>query len=83
MNSVRCIIFAGDFAILLKSGMSVKQALACNLFSSSLQLLGSVIGLAIGSSSLENSTEWLFAFAGGIFLYVGLVDMVSRSVPID
>ncbi|KAF6039119.1 hypothetical protein EB796_002556 [Bugula neritina] len=73
----------GDFAILLKSGMSVKQALACNLFSSSLQLLGSVIGLAIGSSSLENSTEWLFAFAGGIFLYVGLVDMVSRSVPID
>lgn len=61
--------------MLLKSGMTVKQAYLCNLFSASLQCLGVVIGVLIGN--VEAASQYLFALAGGIFLYVGLVDMVS------
>lgn len=68
--------FVGDFAMLLKSGMSVRQAYLCNLFSACLQCIGVVIGVLIGN--VASASQWLFAFAGGIFLYVGLVDMVRQ-----
>ena len=65
----------GDFAMLLKSGMTVKQAYLCNIFSACLQTIGVIIGVVAGN--VASVSQWLFAFAGGIFLYVGLVDMVS------
>ena len=68
-------VFAGDFAMLLKSGMTVKQAYLCNIFSACLQTIGVIIGVVAGN--VASVSQWLFAFAGGIFLYVGLVDMVS------
>ena len=68
---------SGDFAILLKSGMSIKQAFLCNLLSAGLQIVGAVVGVILGALENINSSQWLFAFAGGIFLYIGLVDMVS------
>ncbi|XP_067929287.1 zinc transporter foi-like isoform X2 [Watersipora subatra] len=71
----------GDFAMLLKTGMSMKQAYMCNLMSASLQCLGVIIGVLIGN--VTSATQWLFAFAGGIFLYVGLVDMLPEITKID
>lgn len=67
-------MLVGDFAMLLKTGMSMKQAYLCNLVSASLQCIGVVMGVLIGN--VAAASQWLFAFAGGIFLYVGLVDMV-------
>uniref|UniRef100_T1JPG8 Zinc transporter ZIP10 n=1 Tax=Strigamia maritima TaxID=126957 RepID=T1JPG8_STRMM len=64
----------GDFAILLKSGMTAKQALAYNGLSSILCFLGMVVGVGLGN--LAAISPWIFAGAGGMFVYIALVDMV-------
>lgn len=66
---------AGDFAVLLKAGMSAKQAVCYNLLSSVLCFLGMVLGVSLGHS--ESAAQWVFAVAAGMFLYIALVDMVS------
>ncbi|KAF0294065.1 Zinc transporter ZIP10 [Amphibalanus amphitrite] len=66
----------GDFAVLLQSGMSVRQALFYNVVSSVLCLLGMVIGLVLGYMTAFSS--WVFAGAAGSFLYIALVDMVPE-----
>ena len=66
----------GDFAMLLKAGMSVKQAIFYNLLSSLLSYIGMVIGLLLGQ--ISDVTPWIFAATAGIFLYVALVDMVPE-----
>ncbi|XP_076322692.1 zinc transporter ZIP6-like isoform X2 [Tachypleus tridentatus] len=66
----------GDFAMLLKAGMTVKQALLYNGLSSILCFLGMVIGVTLGNVSSAN--EWIFAGAAGMFLYIALVDMVPE-----
>ena len=67
--------FVGDFAVLLKAGMSVKQALVYNIISSVLCFVGMLIGVAVGNMS--SASLWIFALAGGMFIYIALVDMVS------
>jgi len=62
--------------MLLKAGMTIKQAFMCNLLSAALQLIGVILGVSMGAG-MDSACEWLFAFAAGIFLYVALVDMVS------
>lgn len=66
----------GDFAVLLKAGMSVKQAIVYNLLSALMAYVGMMIGIAVGQYT-ENVTSWIFAITAGMFLYVALVDMVS------
>ncbi|KDR21134.1 hypothetical protein L798_04063, partial [Zootermopsis nevadensis] len=66
----------GDFAVLLKAGMSAKQAVFYNLLSSILCLLGMVLGVFLGES--ETATAWVFAAAAGMFLYIALVDMIPE-----
>jgi len=66
----------GDFALLLKAGMTTKQAIFYNLVSSVLSLVGMVAGVLLGTSS--NITPWIFSSTAGIFLYVALVDMVPE-----
>merc|ERR1719427_2434782 len=66
----------GDFAMLLKAGMSIKQAIFFNVISSILAFIGMVTGLLLGSVS--NVTPWIFTATAGIFLYVALVDMVPE-----
>ena len=68
--------FAGDFAMLLRAGMSAKQAIFYNCVSSVLCFVGMVIGVAIGN--VEGASLWIFTIVAGIFLYVALVDMVSN-----
>lgn len=73
-----CVFWlSGDFAVLLKAGMSVKQAIVYNLLSALMAYVGMLIGTAVGQYT-ENVTSWIFAVTAGMFLYVALVDMVSR-----
>jgi zinc transporter 10 len=65
----------GDFAMLLKTGMSVKTAIFYNLVSTVLSVIGMLVGLQLGSM---DNTAWLFAATAGIFLYVALVDMMPE-----
>ena len=62
--------------ILLKAGMSVKQAIFYNILSSVLSYLGMVLGLVLGQ--IHDLTPWIFSATAGIFLYVALVDMIPE-----
>ncbi|CAK1549024.1 unnamed protein product [Leptosia nina] len=66
----------GDFAVLLKAGMSVKRAVCYNILSSALCLAGMVCGVLAGHA--PSATRWLFAVAAGTFLYIALVDMMPE-----
>lgn len=66
----------GDFAVLLKAGMSVKQAVFYNMVSSVLCLLGMAIGISLGN--IHSASSWIFAGVGGMFLYIALVDMLPE-----
>ncbi|XP_047226086.1 zinc transporter ZIP10 [Girardinichthys multiradiatus] len=70
----------GDFAVLLKAGMSVKQAIVYNLLSALMAYVGMLIGTAVGQYT-HNVTNWIFAITAGMFLYVALVDMVGWNTP--
>lgn len=65
----------GDFAVLLKAGMSARQAVYYNILSSVLSFIGTIVGILIGDT--PEASAWIFAGAAGMFIYIGLVDMVS------
>ncbi|CAH2283877.1 Zinc transporter ZIP6 [Pelobates cultripes] len=71
----------GDFAVLLKAGMTVKQAVLYNALSAMLAYLGMITGIVIGHYA-ENVSMWIFALTAGLFMYVAFVDMVSSNFPI-
>ncbi|XP_074065242.1 metal cation symporter ZIP14 isoform X2 [Macrotis lagotis] len=62
----------GDFVILLNAGMSIQQALFFNFLSACCCYLGLAFGILAGS---HFSANWIFALAGGMFLYIALADM--------
>lgn len=66
----------GDLAVLLNSGMSIKQALLYNLLSACTCYLGLIVGTLLGE--LAEASMYIFAFAGGVFLYISLVDMIPE-----
>ncbi|XP_041459424.1 zinc transporter ZIP10-like isoform X2 [Lytechinus variegatus] len=68
----------GDFAVMLRGGMSIKQALAFQAVSSILAYVGMAIGLSIGH--LNSVSLWIFALAGGAFLYIALTDLFPEMV---
>uniref|UniRef100_A0A3B5ME40 Zinc transporter ZIP6 n=1 Tax=Xiphophorus couchianus TaxID=32473 RepID=A0A3B5ME40_9TELE len=70
----------GDFAVLLKAGMTVRQAILYNVLSAMMAYLGMVTGILIGHYA-ENISTWIFALTSGLFMYVALVDMVSWTEP--
>ena len=59
--------------------MTVKQALFANFMTACSSFIGLVIGLLIGQKT-EAGSQWVFAVMGGMFLYIALVDMVSKSI---
>lgn len=75
-TSIDFFTFLGDFAVLLKAGMSARQAIFYNMLSSLLCLLGMILGVSLGKN--ETASSWLFAAAAGVFLYIALVDMVRN-----
>ncbi|KAL8183782.1 UNVERIFIED_CONTAM: hypothetical protein K2H54_052716 [Gekko kuhli] len=72
----------GDFAVLLKAGMTVKQAIVYNLLSAMMAYVGMLIGTAVGQYA-NNITLWIFAVTAGMFLYVALVDMLPEMLHGD
>ncbi|KAF4525123.1 hypothetical protein B566_EDAN005065 [Ephemera danica] len=65
----------GDFAILINSGMSVKKALTFNFASACTAFVGLFLGLSL--EKLEINT-YIFGFAGGLFLYISLADLIPQ-----
>ncbi|MCJ8747109.1 hypothetical protein PDJAM_G00149580 [Pangasius djambal] len=61
-----------DFVILLNAGMSIQQALFFNFLSACCCYLGMGFGILAGN---QFSPNWIFALAGGMFLYIALADM--------
>ncbi|XP_075036039.1 zinc transporter ZIP10 [Mixophyes fleayi] len=72
----------GDFAVLLKAGMTVNQAIVYNLLSAMMAYIGMLIGTAVGQYA-NNITLWIFAITAGMFLYVALVDMLPEMLHGD
>jgi len=66
----------GDFAMLIKAGMTLRQAIFFNFVSSFLAIIGMVLGILLGT--ITGVTPWIFSMTAGIFLYVALVDMVPE-----
>lgn len=67
----------GDFAVLLKAGMSPRQAVYYNILSSVLSFFGMILGILVGER--PEASAWIFACAAGSFIYIALVDMVSLN----
>ncbi|XP_023253997.1 zinc transporter ZIP6-like [Seriola lalandi dorsalis] len=72
----------GDFAVLLKAGMTVRQAMLYNMLSAMMAYFGMVTGILIGHFA-ENISTWIFALTAGLFMYVALVDMVPEMLHND
>ncbi|KAG5265248.1 hypothetical protein AALO_G00240140 [Alosa alosa] len=72
----------GDFAVLLKAGMTVKQAVLYNALSALMAFFGMATGILIGHYA-EHVATWVFALTAGLFLYVALVDMVPEMLHND
>lgn len=67
----------GDFAILISSGMTMKQAAFYNFASACCCYLGLIFGILLGNDL--SSAQWIFAFAGGVFLYISLAGMLPEA----
>ncbi|KAL4224687.1 hypothetical protein ACF0H5_015383 [Mactra antiquata] len=66
----------GDFAVLLNAGMKIKKAVCYNFISACMCYIGLVVGIFLGENT--SAHVWVFAFAGGMFLYISLVDMMPE-----
>jgi solute carrier family 39 (zinc transporter), member 10 len=72
----------GDFAVLLRAGMSVRLAIFYNMVSSVISFIGMIIGVIVGQSHSETGL-WIFALAAGGFLYIALVDLLPELRPVE
>jgi zinc transporter ZupT len=66
----------GDFAILINAGMSYPVALLFNFLSACSCFVGLAVGITLGENLKAN--EWIYAIAGGMFLYIALCDMIPE-----
>lgn len=67
----------GDFAVLLRSGMTIKRALYYNLLSSVLSFLGMAGGIWLAEDH-ESASQWIYAATAGTFFYIALADLVPE-----
>ncbi|XP_069136372.1 zinc transporter ZIP12-like isoform X4 [Argopecten irradians] len=68
----------GDFAILMKNGLSFKMALFANLMSSLTALLGFYIGVSLSKDA--GASQWIYSIAAGLFLYIAMADMIPELI---
>ncbi|XP_060075954.1 zinc transporter ZIP10-like [Ylistrum balloti] len=66
----------GDFAVLLKKGMSIKQALCFNCLSSVLSMIGVLAGVAMGN--ITSVKFYILVCVAAMFIYISLVDMLPE-----
>jgi zinc transporter ZupT len=67
----------GDVAILVSAGMSLRQALTYNVLSALTCYLGFFIGALFGNLN-DEFASFIFAFAGGMFLYISIGCMMPE-----
>uniref|UniRef100_A0A672Z9C8 Zinc transporter ZIP4 n=1 Tax=Sphaeramia orbicularis TaxID=375764 RepID=A0A672Z9C8_9TELE len=70
-----------DFAILLHSGVSIRKALLLNVGSAMTSFVGLYIALSVATDLVTQ--QWIAAITAGLFLYVGLADMLPTMVHIS
>ncbi|CAF0912329.1 unnamed protein product [Brachionus calyciflorus] len=66
----------GDFAILINAGMSYPVALFFNFLSACCCFVGLAVGIQLGENFAAN--EWIYAIAGGMFIYISLCSMIPE-----
>lgn len=66
----------GDFAVLVSSGMTVRQALGYNFLSACTCYFGMALGIILGD--VNDGASYISALAAGVFLYIALVDMMGE-----
>ncbi|KAG7501418.1 zinc transporter ZIP4 [Solea senegalensis] len=71
----------GDFAILLHSGVSVRNALLLNIGSAMTSFIGLYIALSVATDLATQ--QWIAAVTAGLFLYVGLADMLPTMIHVS
>ena len=71
----------GDFAILIKSGMTIKQAFVYNVVSAVLAYVGLTVGILAGGNELGR--HFILSITAGLFLYVSLADMLPELTHQD
>ena len=76
LNFYEFSFFTGDFAVLVRSGLSYKMAALFNLLSALTAVLGMFIGASVATSPAV--IKWIFTVVSGMFIYVALADMVSE-----
>lgn len=69
-------LIKGDFAILINAGMSYSTALLMNFVSACCCYVGLVAGIMLEEFS---AGTWIYALAGGMFLYISLCNMVIEE----
>lgn len=65
----------GDFAILIQSGLPLSRALLYNFLSACTAFVGLALGILLGELK---DAHCIFAFAGGLFLYVSLTHLIPE-----
>ena len=74
LNFLSLCILSGDFAVLLKHGMSFRTAFFWSFVSNLFAFVGLYAGIALGNN--QSVHQWIFAATAGLFLYISLVDLV-------
>lgn len=67
----------GDFGVLLHSGFTKMKALAFNLLSALLAVVGAILVLILGKS-IENFSLFLIPFTAGGFIYIASSDLIPE-----
>uniref|UniRef100_T1KID1 Uncharacterized protein n=1 Tax=Tetranychus urticae TaxID=32264 RepID=T1KID1_TETUR len=67
----------GTFAVLIRAGMEMKQGFFWIFVSACTLYPGLVLGIFLGDAAEEES-PYIFALAGGMFLYMALVDVMRE-----
>ncbi|RZC34723.1 Zip domain containing protein [Asbolus verrucosus] len=68
----------GDFAILLQSGVSRKNAMLLQLTTALGAVAGTAISLFAQNSTGELATQWILPFTAGGFIYIALVSVIPE-----
>jgi len=67
----------GDFGLLVKAGFTKWQALGLNLLTAAAAIIGTLIGVGVGTS-VEDATAWIQCVTAGFFIYIALADMIPE-----
>ena len=72
---------SGDVAVLLAAGWHWRRAFVAQLCSQIPALVGLYIGVAVSTAS-EDAKLWILCLTAGMFLYIGLSDVVNKETII-